>query len=138
MTADMMDMLAKEMAGIGMMDMDTAMMQECMEACMACEQACTMCADSMSGEGMAKCMSMCMTMADMCNTMMRMMMRPTGMDMPAMMAMMNACMMMGTACADECMMHAEMSPSCAMCAQVCMNMVAACEKMMSSMKTMAM
>ena len=126
----MMEMRAEQMAGMDMM-----MVQKCIEACSAAEQAATMCCDSMMGMAdMGKCMSMCMNMADVANTMMRMMMRPMGMDMMSMSAMMDACIAMGKACAEECMMHADMNEACAMCAQVCTNMVMACEAMMGSMK----
>lgn len=132
MTAEMMDMLAKEMAGMDMMTM-----QECMEACAACEQACTMCAGSMMGEDMAMCNAMCMTMADMANATMRMMMRPAGMHRPSMMLMLEACMTMAKTCAEECMRHGEMNESCAMCAKVCMHCAMACEKMLTMMRAMA-
>jgi hypothetical protein len=119
-----------------MAGMDMMMMQQCIEACSAAEQTATMCCDSMlgMGEDMATCMAMCMNMADVANTMMRMMMRPMGMDMMSMQAMLQACVAMGRACAAECMMHADMNEACAMCAEVCTNMVMACEAMMGSME----
>jgi len=82
---------------------------------------------------MGKMVSMCANTADMTNTMMRMMMRPTGYDMSSMMAMLEATMMMCRACADECMMHADMSDHCKMCAEVCMNAAMACESLKASM-----
>lgn len=135
MTSKMMD-TSMEMQH--MQGMDMTMMQELIEACSACEQACTVCADSSMSMGadMAKCMSMCMDTADMCNTMMRMMLRPSGYDMPSMMAMMQACMMMCMACADECMKHADMNEQYRMCAQACQQCAKACESMMGAMKSM--
>lgn len=130
MTMQMMEMHTKDMP---MMGMDMGMMQECIEACSAAEQATTMCADSMMGDDMMMCRSMCMNMADMSNTMMRSMMRPAGMEQSSMMAMLTATMMMATACADECMKHAEMSDECRMCAEVCRQCAMACQKMMDSM-----
>ena len=128
----MMDMM-KSMPADKMMGMDMAMMQECIETCSAAAMAATMCADSDMGMEMAKCSSMCMNMADVATTMMRMMMRPMGMDMMSMHAMMMACVAMGKACSAECMMHADMDEHCRMCAKACDAMVMACEKMMSSM-----
>jgi len=124
----MMTMMPMEMA------VDMKLMQQCIEACAAAEQAATMCADAaMGGDGMGKMTSMCANTADMANTMMRMMMRPAGYDMSTMMAMLEATMMMCRACADECMMHAEMSDHCKMCAEVCMNAAMACESLKASM-----
>lgn len=130
MTMQMMKMHTKDMP---MMGMDMAMMQECIEACSAAEQATIMCADSMMGDAMMMCRSMCMNMADMSNTMMRSMMRPAGMEQQSMMAMLTATMMMATACADECMKHADMSDECRMCAEVCRQCAMTCQKMMDSM-----
>ncbi|TPW78171.1 aldehyde dehydrogenase [Schumannella soli] len=108
-------------------------MQECMEACSAAAVAATMCSDADMGDGMARCSSMCANMADVATTTMRMMMRPTGMDMSAMKAMMGACMAMGEACAAECRSHAEMAEHCRICMMACEAMVASCSKMMASM-----
>jgi hypothetical protein len=130
MAMQMMEMHTKDMP---MMGMDMMMMQECIEACSAMEQATVMCADSMMGDDMMKCRSMCMNGADMAGTMMRMMMRPMGMHRESMMGMMSAMMMMATACAEECMMHADMSEECKMCAEVCRQAAMACQKMMDSM-----
>lgn len=130
MTMQMMEMHTKDMP---MMGMDMAMMQECIEACAAAEQATTMCADSMMGDSMMMCRSMCMNMADMSNTMMRTMLRPAGMEQESMMAMLSATMMMASACANECMKHADMSEECRMCAEVCRQCAMSCQKMMDSM-----
>ncbi|MCU1443054.1 MAG: hypothetical protein JWQ59_1204 [Cryobacterium sp.] len=133
MTMQMMELHQKDMPMSGM---DMSMMQECIEACSAAEQACTMCAGSMMGEDMMMCSGMCMNCADTCNTMMRMMMRPNGMHMDSMSAMLTATMAMCNACADECMKHAEMSEECRMCADVCRQCAMTCQKMMDAMKGM--
>lgn len=124
------------MMGTTMMQgMDMTAMQNLVEASSACEQACTMCASSSLGmAGMEKCAAMCLNCADMSNTMMRMVMRPAAMDLDSMMAMMQACMVMATACAAECSMHVDMNEQCRMCAKACQEMAAACEVMMTSMK----
>jgi hypothetical protein len=127
----MMENHQKDMPASGM---DMAMMQECIEACSACEQACTTCAGMMMGEGMAMCANMCMNAADTSNTMMRMMMRPNGMHAESFTAMLQATKAMASACADECMKHAEMSDDCRMCAEVCRQCAMATEKMMDAMK----
>ena len=133
-----MDMSTMMMNTSMMEGMDMMAMQNLVEACAACEQACTMCANSSLGmTDMAKCAAMCMNCADMSNTMMRIMMRPAAMDMASMMAMMEACKTMAMACAAECMMHADMSQQCAMCATACQEMAAACDAMMTSMKAMS-
>jgi hypothetical protein len=132
-TMQMMEMHSKDMPMHGM---NMSLMQECIEACSACEQACTMCAGSM-GADMAKCAAMCMDTADMSNTMMRMMMRPNGMHMESMLAMLQAMVVMSTACAEECMTHADMSDDCKMCAEVCRQCAVACETIMDSMEMAA-
>ncbi len=134
----MMTDMMKTMPMTGMaMDMD--MMQKCIEACSAASMAATMCADADMGDAastdsMARCASMCMNMADVATTMMRMMMRTNGHDMAVMMPMMEACMAMGTACAAECRMHADMHDHCRICAMACDAMVEACSSMMATMK----
>ena len=131
MAMQMMEMHQKDMPMTGM---DMAMMQECIEACSACEQACTICSGSMMMmPEMAKCNSMCMNTADTTNTMMRMMMRPNGMHTASMMAMLQATIAMCTACAEECMTHADMHDDCRMCAEACRQCAAACQKMMDAM-----
>ncbi|WP_426515534.1 aldehyde dehydrogenase [Diaminobutyricibacter sp. McL0618] len=116
---------------------DMTAMQNLLEASSACEQACTMCAGSSLGmAGMEKCAAMCLNCADMSNTMMRMVLRPAAMDLESGMAMMQACMVMATACAAECSMHVDMNEQCRMCAKACQEMAAACEAMMASVKAM--
>lgn len=134
-TMQMMQMHAKDMA---MPDIDMSMLQDCIEACSACEQACTMCASCMMGDeaGGAMHMEMCMNTADACNTMMRMMMRPSGMHVESMMAMLSATIMQCNACADECMKHADMHEDCKMCAEVCRQCAVACQKVMDAMRSM--
>ena len=77
--------------------------------------------------------AMCSNMVEMAQATMHMMMRPAGMDMDVMKAMMMACMTMGKACADECRMHADMDEMCRYCAMACDDMVMKCEAMMASM-----
>lgn len=132
-----MDMMKAMPQGSGaMQSMDPMAMQECLDALSACVQACTISADSMAAsdmEGSAKCSSTCANCADVCDAMMRMMLRPSGMDMTVMMAMMQACVAMCRACMEECMAHAEMSETCRLCAQACERCMKACEAMMVSM-----
>ena len=132
MTMDMMKG-AMSSSDMPMKGMDPAMMQETMEALFACMQACIMCADADAGEGMVKCIGMCATCADVCDTMMRMLLRMNGWDAEVMTSMMQTTIVMCRACSAECMMHAEMSEHCRMCAMACDQAVMAMEKMMSSM-----
>jgi hypothetical protein len=114
--------------------MDMATMQECIEACSDCERACTMCAGSMTvSADMAMCSGMCLNCADSANTMMRMMLRPNGMNGVAVMAMLQAMVVMCMSTADECEAMAEMSADCAMCAEVCRQCAVSCQKMIDSM-----
>ena len=123
-----------EMHSDAMQGMDLNVMQECIEACAACEQACTMCAGAMAmTPDMAMCAAMCQNAADLANTMMRTMLRPNGMNGPAMMAMHQAMVVMAMSCADECEAMAGMSADCAMCAEVCRQCAMACQKMIDSM-----
>lgn len=120
---------------VGNMPMDMGAMQECIQAMNACSMACTMCAgaDMAMGSEMATCCAMCSNLADMADACMRMMMRPMGMNMDVMTAMLNACMTMGRACVEECHKHAEMDDMCRYCAMACDDMAAKCEAMMASM-----
>lgn len=120
---------------VGSMPMDMGAMQECMQAMNACSMAATMCAGADMGMGteMAACCAMCSNTADMADACMRMMMRPMGMDLAVMTAMMTACMTMGKACAAECRKHADLDEMCRYCAMACDDMVMKCEAMMTSM-----
>lgn len=131
MMMDMMQSMPKNDMG-----MDMTMMQECIEACSAAAQASTMCADACASDNMGRCASMCANTADVATTMMRMMMRPGGYDMESMRSMMTACIAMGSACAEECRMHADTHDHCRICAMACDAMVTACERAMSSMASM--
>lgn len=117
------------------MTMNVDAMQECMQAMNACSMAASMCAggDMMMSAEMAACCAMCMNMAEMAEATMHMMMRPAGMDMGVMKAMMTACMTMGKACAAECRTHAGVGEMCRYCAMACDDMVMKCEVMMASM-----
>jgi len=130
-----MDMMKGAMSSsdMPMKDMDPMMMQEAIEALSACTQACIMCADSDAGEGMGRCAGLCANCADVCDTMTRMLLRMNGMDPQVMMSMMQTTIVMCRACSAECMMHAEMSEHCRMCAMACDQAVMAMEKMMSAM-----
>ncbi len=110
-------------------------MQECMQSLNACAMAAAMCAgsDMMHGPEMATCCAMCSNMVEMAQATMHMMMRPAGMNMDVMSAMMTACMTMGKACAAECRAHADMDEMCRYCAMACDDMVMKCEAMMASM-----
>ncbi|GAA2754373.1 hypothetical protein [Amnibacterium kyonggiense] len=118
------------------MAMDMMKMQEAIDACSMSMQACTMCADAMGGmEGMGVCASRCAMCSDVCMTTMRMMMRPAGMERTAMVAMLEACIAMTAACMEECRTHADMSATCAMCADACEGTNAACSALLASMAT---
>ncbi|WP_157414790.1 aldehyde dehydrogenase [Agromyces allii] len=132
MTMDMMKG-AMSSSDMPMQGMDPMMMQECLEALSACMQACVMCADADAAEGMGRCASMCSNCADMCDSMMKMMLRMHGWDMGVMMSMMQSTTMMARACSAECMMHADMSEHCRMCAMACDQLVMTMEKMMGMM-----
>jgi hypothetical protein len=53
--------------------------------------------------------------------------------MASMQGMMQGCMAMGMACAEECRSHADMHDHCRICASACDQMVEACRSMMSGM-----
>ena len=82
-------MMMKSMP-MGEMTMDMDAMQECVQSLNACAMAAAMCAgsDMMHGAEMAKCCAMCSNMVEMAEATMHMMMRPAGMDMDVMKAMM--------------------------------------------------
>ncbi len=116
------------------MGMDMMLTQEAIDACSTSMQACTMCSDAIAGtEGMGVCASRSSMCADVCMTTMRMMMRPTGMDRLAVIAMLEACIAMCAACMTECRTHADMSAVCAMCADACEATDRACSALLAAM-----
>lgn len=127
-------MMMKDMSMPSGMDMDMMLMQEAIDACSTSMQTCTMCSDAMAGmEGMGVCASRCAMCSDVCMTTMRMMMRPMAMDRTAMIAMLEACIAMSAACSAECRTHADMSATCAMCADACEATNMACSTLLASM-----
>lgn len=126
--------MMRDMAMPTGMGMDMGMLQAAIDACSMSMQTCTMCSDAMAGmEGMGVCASRCAMCADVCTTTMRMMLRSAGMDRTAMVAMIEACIAMSAACMTECRSHAEMSATCAMCADACQATNAACSALLASM-----
>lgn len=135
----MMDMMTMRLQDtMSMTGTDLSLVEACIEACSACEQACVMCADAdAEGDGMGRCAAMNSNCANMCNTMMRMLLRPSGLHKPSLMAMLEAMAMMARACADECSTHAADHEHHRMCAQACMDCMNACEALIGSMKPLA-
>jgi hypothetical protein len=132
MTMDMM-MGAMSSSEMPMKDMDPAMMQDCIEAVSACMQACIMCADAAAAEGWARCAALCADCADVCDAMTRVKLRVTGWDMGVMGSMMQATAVVCRACSAECMLHADASDECRMCAMACDEAAAAVERMTAAM-----
>ena len=116
---------------------DAKALAECIASCLECAQTCTACADACLAEDRVAELRSCIThnanCADVCDTMTRMLLRMNGMDPQVMMSMMQTTIVMCRACSAECMMHAEMSEHCRMCAMACDQAVMAMEKMMSAM-----
>jgi hypothetical protein len=154
MTAQMMDtsLSLKMMQGL-----DKEAMQNLIDACSAAEQACVMCADGLildasemnaemmasgmmgaglTGSQLARCTNLCMDAADISHSLMRLMLRPSGYDLNAMMAMVRSCLAITLACAEECLKRADLSEQCRLCAHACHQCADSCEKMLASMKAL--
>ncbi|MEX2283201.1 MAG: four-helix bundle copper-binding protein [Gemmatimonadota bacterium] len=111
--------------------------RDCIEACSACAQACTVCADACLSEEqhvlrLVTCIRLNLDCADVCRVTAQLLTRPSHRDAPALQALLEACIQICKACADECGGHASMQ-HCKICADVCRKCVDACEAMAAAL-----
>ena len=128
MTSQLLEAHQQELPAPGI---DLELLQECVEACSACEQASTVCASGMSGEGVAACLNA----ADMANTMMRAMLRPKGMHLDGIMALLHATVAVCDAAVAALTRNDAMGEDARLCAEACRECSASCRGLLDYMRS---
>ena len=117
-------------------DIDRALLAECIAACGECAQACTACADACLAEEMVadltSCISTDLDCADLCATTGRVLSRNVGYDAELTRAVLLACAQACKSCATECAQHAEMHDHCQVCADACRRCEDACNRVLAA------
>jgi len=102
-----------------------------------CAEACTACADACLSEPdvaeLVRCIRTNLDCADVCATTARVLSRHTGYDATIGRAMLQACVIACSACAQECGLHAEMHEHCGICADACRACEQACRDLLAAM-----
>ena len=105
------------------------------DACLACLQACTTCADADLAEpdvdAMRVCIAECLNCADVCDATARLLSRPAHWDPAVIHPLLQACVRVCGACAEECARHAHHHRHCAICETVCRTCVDACRTLLA-------
>jgi len=106
------------------------------DACLDCVQACTSCADADLVEEdvdeLRACIALDRNCADVCGVTARILSRPAHWDGYVVHRLLQACVRVCTACAEECQRHAEHHRHCAICAEVCLACVRACSALLDT------
>ncbi|HEV3390433.1 MAG TPA: hypothetical protein VG057_15545 [Solirubrobacteraceae bacterium] len=110
------------------------------DACLRCTQSCTTCADADLVEDdfdeMRECIALCLNCADVCALTARLLSRPAHSDEYVIHRVLDACVRVCTACAEECHRHAHHHRHCALSETVCRECIRACQALLDT-KTFA-
>jgi hypothetical protein len=117
--------------------MDLDKLAACIAACYECAQTCTSCADACLGEKMVaeltKCIRADLDCADVCAATGKVLTRQTGNEALISRAMLEACALACSGCAQECEQHAQMHDHCRICAEACRRCEAACKELLATL-----
>jgi hypothetical protein len=106
------------------------------DACLNCLQACVSCANSDVAEEdfeeMRTCIALDQNCADVCDVTARVLSRPVSSDDFVIHRLLQACVRLCTACAEECHKHAHHHRHCAICEKACLACVAACNVLLDA------
>jgi hypothetical protein len=102
----------------------------CVEHCASCAQVCTSCADACLAEDQVDALRQCIRLnldcADICFATAATGVRRTGRNVEVLRAVIEACQIACSACAEECARHASMHDHCRICAESCRSCAEAC------------
>jgi len=107
-----------------------AALQECAQVCTACADACL--SEEMVAD-LRRCIRSDLDCADVCQATLAVLTRRTGYDPNVTRAVLEACVTVCLACAEECGDHAGMHEHCRICADVCRRCVDACRALAESL-----
>jgi len=129
---EMLNTYPKDLGGV-----DRQALTDAISALMECGQACTACADACLSEDsvamLTKCIRTNLDCADVCEATMGILSRHTGYDANLTRAILEACIMACSSCADECGRHAEMHAHCRDCAEACRRCEQACQGLLAKL-----
>lgn len=106
------------------------------DECLNCLQSCVSCANSDLAEADVEEMRLCIALdqncADICDVTARVLSRPAWGDDFVVHRLLQACVRVCTACAEECHKHAHHHRHCAICEKACLRCVAACNALLEA------
>jgi Domain of Unknown Function (DUF326) len=115
---------------------DRELLLRCVEECFDCSATCAGCADACLGEpdvsGLVRCVRLNLDCADVCDAVGRVVTRQTEIDLGAVRAAIEACVVVCRACGDECERHAAHHDHCRVCAESCRRCEQACSDLLAS------
>jgi hypothetical protein len=116
-------------------NVDADLLVRCIDACYECTQTCTACADDCLSEDsvadLIKCIRLDDDCADACYATARIVSRQTEYDANVTRSVLEACVTVCRACADECERHVHME-HCQICARVCRACEQACRDLLAA------
>jgi uncharacterized membrane protein len=129
-TRDMLD------ASPGSVPLGAEEVAAAIDACLNCLQSCVSCANSDlfedDVEEMRRCVALDENCADICDVTARILSRPRESDDFVVHRLLQACVRVCTACAEECHKHAHHMRHCAVCEKACLACVYACNKLLEA------
>jgi len=131
-TAEMLRTYPRDLGNV-----DTEVLQRCIDACFECVKSCTACADACLSEDMVadltKCIRTNLDCADICDTTGRVLSRHTGYDAHITRAVLEACAQACQSCGDKCSEHSSMHEHCRICAEACRTCEQACRDLLKAL-----
>jgi hypothetical protein len=116
--------------------LDRDLLLRCIDECLDCAATCNACADACLGEPdvgeLVRCVRLNLDCADVCGAVSRMLSRQTEMDLGAVRAALEACIVMCRVCGDECERHAAHHDHCRVCAELCRRCEQVCRDLLAS------
>lgn len=117
-------------------NLDRALVADCIQACLDCSQACTACGDACLSEEqidmLRKCIRTDLDCADVCATTGNVLSRHTAYDANITRAIVQAGATACKACGDECEKHRDMHEHCRICADACRRCEQACQAVLAA------
>jgi hypothetical protein len=118
-------------------DLDRAKLAAAIDALTNCAQTCTACADACLAEDMVAELTTCirtnLDCADVCTATARVLSRRTGYNAAVTRSVLEACLVVCHACAEECGKHATMHEHCRVCAHACRACEKACRELLATL-----
>ena len=122
-------------------NINLAVLQECLQALHDCAFTCTSCADACLGEkevqNLVRCIRLNLDCADVCTATARLLARHTEPQSALLRRQLQVCQEVCQACSQECAQHAHHHEHCRVCAEACRRCADACQAVMLEVPTSA-